>query len=120
MQLTLEMAKRQENSGPGEKMKWYAIILILLLAGGCAARKAPGFYGGDGSSADEAVEMVGRDYSPFLWLSENYPDSEVIFQQRVMNPISGRLYSVITFKTAEGETKKAWFRLTERTENIWG
>lgn len=101
-------------------MKWYAIILALLLLGGCAARKAPGFYGGDGSSADEAVVIVGRDYSPFLWLSENYPGSKVIFQERTMNPISGRLYSIITFRTAAGETKKAWFRLTERTENILG
>jgi len=101
-------------------LKSTALILILLLLGGCATRKAPGFYGGDGSSADEAVEIVGRDYSPFLWLSENYPDSEVIFQERIMHPISGRHYSVITFRTAEGETKKAWFRLTELAQNIYG
>jgi len=111
-------------------MRLFVAILIAGLACGCAAKvpdyptvgkptkkpncpdysdTLPGFYGGDGSSEDQAVEMVGLEYSSYRWIEERYPGAEVTFQELVISPTTKRRFDVMTFRTTDGQVIKAWF-----------
>ena len=111
-------------------MRVGALILLLLLVGACAARidafptvgkptrdphcpdysgVTPGYYGGDGSSEERAVETIGFEYSAYRWLEENHPGAQVISQALVISPETNLKYDLMTFERANGETKEAWF-----------
>jgi hypothetical protein len=111
-------------------MRLLVIILMLFFAWGCAARIAdnptvgkptkdpdcpdysdtvPGYYGGDGSSENQAVETVRVEYTSYRWIEERYPGARVTLQALVVSPITQRKYDVMTFTTVEGKTMKAWF-----------
>ena len=68
-----------------------------------------GFYGGDGSSEERAIEMVGIEYTPYRWIKENYPDAVPTMQELVQSPRTGLQYDRISFTTANGEEKHAYF-----------
>lgn len=73
------------------------------------ANVSSGFYGGDGSSEAEAVEMVGVKYTSQRWFSEKYPGAKIVMRALITSPKSKRNYDVITFETSGGEEKEAWF-----------
>lgn len=68
-----------------------------------------GFYGGDGSSEEQAIEMVGVDYSPYRWIEENYPGSKPTIQALIHSPRTGLKYDLIKFQTPDGNEKSAYF-----------
>lgn len=70
---------------------------------------AAGFYGGDGSSEEQAIEIVGVKHSPYRWIEENYPGSKPTLQALIHSPKSGFKYDLIKFQTPEGEEKSAYF-----------
>jgi hypothetical protein len=86
-----------------------ATLFLLVTLCGCAAYRAPGFYGGDGTSMGQAVEIVGYDYTSFVWISEHYPGSVILSEELAIHPVSGRRYDLITFRTTQGETIQAYF-----------
>ncbi|MCD4654970.1 hypothetical protein K8T06_13680 [bacterium] len=99
-------------------MKLVKLMLILLLLIGCGTHRVPGFYGGDGSSLDQAVEIVGYEYASYDWIQEHYPGAEVIGQELVIPP-DGDRFDVLTIKAIEGDTIKLWFLLSGDRGSIW-
>ena len=100
-------------------MRYLILILTLLTLIGCAARKVPGFYGGDGSSKEQAVEIVGYEYSSYHWIERHFPGATIMSQELVIPPDSKKEYDVITFKTATGEIVNAWFLLSGGPGSVW-
>ena len=70
---------------------------------------SPGFYGGDGSSEDQAVETVGLEYTAHRWIEEHYPGARVISQALIVSPETKLRFDLMTFEAVDGETKEAWF-----------
>ena len=69
----------------------------------------PGFYGGDGSSEDQAVETVGLEYTPSRWIEEHYPGAQITGQELVISPTTRLRFDVMSFLTVEGQATKVWF-----------
>lgn len=72
----------------------------------------PGFYGGDGSSEAQAIEMVGIDYTPYRWIEENYPGAKPLMQALIQSRSTGLKYDLIKFESANGTNKEAYFRIS--------
>ena len=97
-----------------------ATLLLLVALCGCAAHRAPGFYGGDGSSMSQAVEIVGYRYTSFVWISEHYPGSVILSEGMAIHPVSGRRYDIITFRTVDGQEMQVYFLRSSGSGGIWG
>ncbi len=72
---------------------------------------SPGFYGGDGSSQEQAIESVGFDFGPYRWIAENYPGARIEMQELVIPPSNLR-YDVMHIVLPDGEEREIWFWLT--------
>ena len=91
--------------------------MLFTLMSGCATDPncpdnrdtLPGFYGGDGTSQANAVEIVGLDYSAYRWIAERHPGSKVEMQELVIDPDTKKRYAPMSFVTADGTQKQAWF-----------
>lgn len=68
-----------------------------------------GFYGGDGSSEEQAIEIVGIEHKPNRWIEENYPGAVPTMQALIQSPRTGLKYDRISFTTVNGEDKQAYF-----------
>lgn len=73
---------------------------------------SPGFYGGDGSSEEQAIETVGVYFTPQRWIIENYPDATPTLQSLVRSSRTGLMYDVISMTTKSGEKKELYFWLS--------
>ena len=111
-------------------MKKFLLVLISVFLSSCASvpkgyktvgkptrnlmcpdysQVEPGFYGGNGSSVEEAVEAVGLDYNAATWINGKYPGSKLVLQELVIPPKSKLKYDHFVFKTKAGEEKEVWF-----------
>ena len=96
------------------------LLAIVLFMSACAtdpncpdySNTPAGFYGGDGSSQDQAIEIVGVEYSQQRWIEDNYPGATLTMQELVLPPDTPKRYDVISFTTSSGESKSAWFWIT--------
>lgn len=70
---------------------------------------SPGFYGGDGSSQEQAVESVGLEYTAYRWIAERHPGAKIEMQELVIDPKTKKRYDVMSFITSEGRKTQAWF-----------
>jgi hypothetical protein len=101
-------------------MRYAALIVTTQILSACASDPlcpdysdvSPGFYGGDGSSKEQAVEIVGYEYSYRRWLEEQHPGSRETLQELVISPDTGQPYDRIVFVTASGDEREAWFLVT--------
>src|SRR5688500_829974 len=92
-------------------------VFALALLAGCAtdpncpdySETSPGFYGGDGSSQEQAVETVGLEYTAYRWIAERYPGAKVVMQELVVDPKSKKRYDVLSFTASDGRKSEAWF-----------
>jgi len=70
---------------------------------------SPGFYGGDGSTENEAIESVGIEFSVYRWIAENYPDATVKMQELVISPTTNLEFDVMHVSLADGGERNIWF-----------
>ncbi|MDH5379307.1 MAG: hypothetical protein OEW75_00545 [Cyclobacteriaceae bacterium] len=65
--------------------------------------------GRDGMSFETAIiaNSIPEEYE---WLKKNYPGSRVSMQALANH--DGKPYDILTFKTSDGETKKAYFDIS--------
>ncbi|GAB2512136.1 hypothetical protein GCM10027084_28760 [Pseudoxanthomonas sangjuensis] len=98
-------------------MRFLAIPLVALLCscstfgGPDYSQIEPGYYGGDGSSPEQAVLAVGLNQSGPAWIAEKYPGS-TIKMQALAAPPGKKRYDVYTVEKADGETVQVWFLLS--------
>lgn len=98
-------------------------LLILVFVGwsviGCAkadsgpdySNTKPGYYGGDGSSPEKAVLVVGVEQSADAWIAQKYPRSKILSQALVVPPGKKR-YDLYQVRLRNGKVIKVWFLIS--------
>ena len=80
-------------------------------------RSSIAFEGGDGTTCERAVVIKGADNefdgvaSEYRWLSEHHPGWDLIEQSLVQS--ATRSYDVLDFRTADGQTRRACFDISD-------
>ena len=105
-------------------MKLITILFVALLTG-CSSpgggpdfsQVEPGYYGGDGTSQEQAVLAVGLYQSGPAFIAEKYPGSTIKMQALVVPPGKKR-YDRYTVQKADGETVQVWFLLSGGLSDI--
>jgi hypothetical protein len=95
------------------------LALICCSAIGCAradsgpdySNTKPGYYGGDGSSPEKAVLVVGVEQSAYAWIAQKYPKAEVLSQALVVPPGKKR-YDIYQVRLRNGKVIKVWFLIS--------
>lgn len=98
-------------------------IMIVMLLSGCSgigsgpdsSHSDPGYYGGDGTSEEQAILAIGIYQPGPAWIAEKYPGSTVKTQESVYLSSEER-YDLFTIQKADGETVRIWFRLPGRPD----
>ncbi len=70
-----------------------------------------GYYGGDGSSQEQAVIAVGVEQNAYAWIAQKYPGSKVLMQTLAVPPGKKR-YDVYTVRRRNGKTIDVWFLIS--------
>jgi hypothetical protein len=78
----------------------------------------PGYYGGDGSSAEQAVIAVGVDKSPYAWIAQKYPGSTILVQGLVVPPPGKKRYDVYVVRLRNGKEIRVWFLISGGVEGL--
>jgi hypothetical protein len=94
-------------------------ILSLGLLVGCTIQESgpdysntkPGYYGGDGSSQEQAVLAVGVDQSAYAWIAQKYPGSKILDQALVVPPGKKR-YDMYKVRKRDGKVIEVWFLIS--------
>lgn len=97
-------------------MRTLLILTICLCVVGCTnsptapdySNTKPGYYGGDGSSQEQAVICVGVDQSPYAWIAQKYPGSKIL-DQALSVPPGKKRYDVFRIRKRDGKIVQAWF-----------
>ena len=71
----------------------------------------PGYYGGDGTSSEKAVLVVGVVQSAYAWIAQKYPKSKILSQALVVPPGKKR-YDVYEVRLRNGKVIKVWFLIS--------
>jgi hypothetical protein len=106
-----------------------ALFLAHMLFGfvvACAAQDTspdyshtkPGYYGGDGSSAKQAVIAVGFDQSAYAWIAKKYPGSTVLSQSLVVPPGKKR-YDVYEVRLRNKKVIHVWFLISGGLDSLF-
>jgi hypothetical protein len=96
--------------------RFLLLIPVCIFFVGCTSTPStpdysntkPGYYGGDGSSQEQAVICVGVDESPYAWIAQKYPGSKIL-DQALSIPPGGKRYDVFRVQKRDGTVIKAWF-----------
>lgn len=112
------------KSGPLNILRIVAVV--LLTASSCAPAKTPTSVGSkerDGSVIEASSAAASRDGQTFEkaivvnsireeynWLYSKYPGAKV--QRQALIRDNGKPYDVLTFVTADGESKSAYFDIS--------
>lgn len=78
----------------------------------------PGYYGGDGSSAKQAVITVGVEQSAYAWIAKKYPGSTVLDQALVVPPGKKR-YDVYGVRLRNGKVIQVWFLISGGLDSLF-
>jgi hypothetical protein len=97
----------------------FFVAIICCSLAGCSTQDAgpdysrtkPGYYGGDGSSQEQAVIAVGIDQSAYAWIAQKYPGSTVLDQALVVPPGKKR-YDVYGVRLRNGKVIQVWFLIS--------
>ncbi len=95
----------------------FAVVCWTLA--GCAKRDSgpdysntePGYYGGDGTSPEKAVLVVGVEQSAYAWIAQKYPGSKVLSQALVVPPGKKR-YDMYRVQLRNGKIIEVWFLIS--------
>jgi hypothetical protein len=93
-----------------------SLIITCSLFVSCTTRESgpdysntkPGYYGGDGSSQQQAVLVVGVEQSAYAWIAQKYPGSKVLDQALVVPPGKKR-YDLYRVRRRDGKVIEVWF-----------
>jgi len=96
-----------------------SVITSLGLLVGCTnhdrgpdySKTKPGYYGGDGSSQQQAVLVVGVEQSAYAWIARTYPGSKVLDQALVLPPGKKR-YDLYRVRKRDGKVIHVWFLIS--------
>jgi hypothetical protein len=105
-------------------MRALIIACLAVLVVGCQAPQSTTqrlvYSGGDGSSRDRAViigEVQSREVGTLaerVWLEERYPGYRE--SNKTTFTSADRLYDLVEFATADGQTRQVYFATTEPIE----
>ena len=99
-------------------MRTLSSLLFLVALSSCRAPFVAHYEGGDGSTREQAVVVVGAPNGHFgpdaeyAWIEEHYPGAKIELQELVVPERGNQTYDILSITTADGAARKVWFNIT--------